>query len=142
MVETAQSLDGFIASFLWGKTYGLQILPTPTFVEWSGVDCHVASEGQLESTLEDCVPFSDAGSLVLTLGFVVTTCLFLPFGRYQLKEAVFIQILSFFCFWSIMGVFHYELFEKGLLHPPPLMGNDVYQVTAHTCMCFCFVAFL
>ena len=66
----------------------------------------------------------------------------LPYYRYQLKEAVFIQILSFFCFWSIMGVFHYELFEKGLLHPPPLMGNDVYQVTAHTCMCFCFVAFL
>ena len=27
-----------------------------------------------------------------------------------------------------MGVFHYELFEKGLMHPPPLMGNDVYQV--------------
>ena len=128
VVETAQSLDGFIASFLWGKTYGLQILPSPTLVVWSGVDCHVASEGQSESALEDCVPFSNSGSLVLTLGFVVTTCLFLPFGRYQLKEAVFIQILSFFCFWTIMGVFHYELFEKGLLHPPPLMGSDAYQV--------------
>ena len=67
---------------------------------------------QIESSLEDCIPFKQSGSLVFTLGFLLTTLMFLPFGRYQLKETVFIQILSFFCFWTIMAVFHYELFGK------------------------------
>jgi hypothetical protein len=47
IVETAQSLDGFIASFVWGKTYGVQFLPTLGVVEWSGMDCHQASATQV-----------------------------------------------------------------------------------------------
>lgn len=49
IVETAQSLDGFIASFVWGKTYGLQFLPTVGVVEWSGMECHQATTTQVRS---------------------------------------------------------------------------------------------
>lgn len=47
IVETAQSLDGFIASFVWGKTYGVQFLPELGVVDWSGLDCHQASATQV-----------------------------------------------------------------------------------------------
>ena len=50
IVETAQSLDGFIASFVWGKTYGLQFLPVVGVVEWSGMDCHQASATQVSDS--------------------------------------------------------------------------------------------
>jgi amino acid permease len=40
LVETAQSLDGFLASFLVGKTYALQFWPTLTFIEWTPALCH------------------------------------------------------------------------------------------------------
>ena len=39
--------------------------------------------------------------------------LFLPFGRGQLREAIGMQLFSFFCFFFMMGVFHYELFMRG-----------------------------
>ena len=49
------------------------------------------------------------------IGFLLTTMLFLPFGRGQLREAIGMQLFSFFCFFFMMGVFHYELFIRGML---------------------------
>lgn len=37
-------------------------------------------------------------------------------------------MLSFFCFWTIMAVFHYELLELGLDFPPPVVGSNVFEV--------------
>ena len=83
---------------------------------------------QIESAFEDCVPFSNDGSLVLSLGYLVTTCIFLPFGRYQLKEAIGIQIFSFVFFFTIMAVFHYELWGRGTQYTLPWMGDDIWEV--------------
>ena len=58
----------------------------------------------------------------------MTTCLFLPFGRGQLKEAIGMQLFSFFCFFIMMAVFHFELYERGLNYELPVIGEDVWQV--------------
>lgn len=129
LVETAQSLDGFIASFLLGRTYGIQFLPTISVLTWNSDQCHIASQYEHESSLEDCLPFNDDGSLVFTLGFLLTTLLFLPFGRGQLKEAIGMQLFSFFCFFIMMAIFHYELYHRGLTVDLPLVGDDIWQVS-------------
>jgi len=90
------------------QTWGVQIMPTVAVVAWSGADCHTATATAEESSLEDCVPFADRGPLVFTLGFLLTACLFLPFGWHQLKVSLHLvhlfhvlfnplPHLSFFC---------------------------------------------
>jgi hypothetical protein len=77
LVETAQSLDGFIDSYLLGETYALSIYPTVKFLAWSSTGCVVTAT-------EDCTtPFgSDEDCyLIVTLGYAITTLLFMPFGR-------------------------------------------------------------
>lgn len=117
LVETAQSLDQFIASFLIGKTYALQLVPTIQFVEWSSVFCHAASETQKESTLEECTPFNNDGPLVISLGYCITTILFLPFGRGHLKETIIMQYISFI-FFIILSIQFYLEFSYRLLTKP------------------------
>jgi hypothetical protein len=73
-------------------------MPTVAVVAWSGADCHTATATATESSLEDCVPFADRGPLVFTLGFFITACLFLPFGRYQLKVCMsHVHFMFVFC---------------------------------------------
>ena len=77
LVETAQSLDGFIDSYLLGKTYALSLYPSVKFLSWSSTGCVVTAQ-------EDCTtPFeSDQDSvLIVTLGYALTTMIFMPFGR-------------------------------------------------------------
>ena len=98
IVEASQSLDGFIASFLFGHTYGLQLFPTLEVVNWSPENCVTDGDGLggLDATEgEDCVPFSEAGPLIITAGFVAVTLLFLPMGTGNLKDAMPFQIISF-----------------------------------------------
>ena len=66
------------------------------------------------------------------LGFLLTTMLFLPFGRGQLREAIGMQLFSFFCFFFMMGVFHYELFMR---------GKAVY-VCVYVCVCVCVCVYV
>ena len=66
------------------------------------------------------------------LGFLLTTLLFLPFGRGQLKEAIAMQLFSFFCFFIMMGIFHFELYERGLMNKLDLIGEDVWQVSTYS----------
>ena len=131
LIETAQSLDGFIASFLIGRTYALEILPQPRIVSWSAASCvfdngsagssaptvnannyNVYGRLLAEASLSECTPFHNSGSLVLTLGFVVTTMLFMPFGRGHLKEALMVQIISFVMFFILAGKFMFEFADR------------------------------
>ena len=66
-------------------------------------------------------------NIFLILGFLLTTMLFLPFGRGQLREAIGMQLFSFFCFFFMMGVFHYELFMRGTAE----------CVCVYVCVCVC-----
>ena len=77
LVETAQSLDGFIASYLLGETYALSVYPTLKFLNWSPTNCVV-------TPTDDCTtPFASDGdgTLIITLGYILTTAIFMPFGR-------------------------------------------------------------
>jgi len=77
LVETAQSFDGFFASYLLGKTYALQLLPYPQVISWSIDDCAVdagtGTDG--DGDVAACVPFQNCGVLILSLGkLVVVDC--------------------------------------------------------------------
>ncbi len=130
LVETAQSLDGFIASFLLGQTYGVELYPRMQVVTWSATNCHVAElPGEKESDVDECTPFHDAGSLIFTLGFAVTTLLFLPLGRRNLKETILLQMVSFFCMGILLTQFSGEFLARGLdISRVPMWGKDVTQV--------------
>lgn len=85
IVESAQSVDSFLASFLLGKTYALQFSPTFEFISWAPNLCYKDEEnindGVPVSEITDCTPFHDAGSFIITLGFLITTAIYLPLGR-------------------------------------------------------------
>ena len=130
IVETAQSLDGFLASFVLGKTWALQIFPELAILEWSPEDCLPATEFQVESGLEDCTPFHDAGALVLTLGFAITAAAFYPLGRGHLKETIVVQIISFATLFVLLAQFYYEFFSRGFqyMDTVPWFGDDYSQL--------------
>lgn len=51
-----------------GRTYALQLLPSIQIISWSPLYCHLDTDGEVESALEDCTPFHDDGRLLLTMG--------------------------------------------------------------------------
>jgi hypothetical protein len=119
IVETAQSLDGFIASFLLGKTYAIEFYPTLQFISWSPDLCHEETISSKESNLADCTPFHNAGTLVFTLGFLITTLIFLPLGRGHLKETIIVQIISFLFMVILLFQFSGEFVHRGLHYRLP-----------------------
>ena len=128
IVVTAQSIDQFFASFLLGQSYGLQFYPTIKFLEWSPVNCVSAEDDT--STLMDCSPFHNSGPLVLTAGYLLTTALFLPFGRHNFKEAILVQIISFGFLIVLVLQFFYEFHSRGYpyLHTVPWVGENFSQL--------------
>jgi hypothetical protein len=132
IVETAQSLDGFLASFLLGQTYALQIAPTPKLIKWSSPRCPPSSteSSATSSPAAECdsIPFSQDGQLILTLGYVLTTLIFLPFGTGHLQEAIIMQIFSFVCFFVLAAVFYVEFIERGFHVNIPWVGSNMLEV--------------
>lgn len=128
IVAAAQSLDGFIASFLFGKTAALQLFPTISIISWDTSNCHEESEFAAESNMEDCTPFHDAGPLVLTAGFLLVTLLFLPLGLGHLKETIAVQIFSMGCMVVLLVQFTYEFARRGLSFHLPWVGNELSQL--------------
>lgn len=105
IVESAQSVDGFLASFLIGKTFALQILPSVKFIHWTPELClqdeAIQSDGEIpETETADCTPFHGAGGLIVSLGFVITTLIFLPLGRGI--EFIFSQDINVFITYYIL----------------------------------------
>lgn len=129
LVETAQSLDGFIASFILHKTYAIQIFPSLSFMEWDPSGCHLDSATETESDLEDCTPFHNQGTLILSLGYILSTLLFLPLGLGNLKDTIIIQILSLICFAILLSQFLGEFLERGFEYNNlPLVGSNPAQL--------------
>lgn len=124
IVGAAQSLDGFLASFLFGETYAIQFYPNIEIIRWTTEHCPVGS-----TSVEECTPFGNAGPLVLTLGFVLTTCLFLPLGRGHLKETIIVQLLSFAFMIVLLFQFSTEfIYYRGLEYSLPWFGKDWSQL--------------
>lgn len=116
LVETAQSLDSFLASYLLGHTYALQLYPEIMFVDWAPNHCK-HPEGF-------CDPFHDAGPLIISLGFLIVTLLFFPLGRGHLQETMVVQFISFACLLLFMSEFSIEFVSKGLPYSVPWFGSQ------------------
>jgi amino acid permease len=128
IVSTAQSLDGFIASFLFGRTYAFEFYPNFGIISWTPELCHEETSVSVESNLDDCTPFHNAGSLIFTVGFVITALIFIPLGLGHLKETIIIQIISFIFMIVLLFQFSGEFAHRGLRYELPLVGNEVSQL--------------
>lgn len=84
IIETAQSIDNFLATFLIGATYALQISPSIEFITWEPL-CNLKGMENEDDSIINCVPFHDSGPLILSLGFLTTFVIFLPFGLRNFK---------------------------------------------------------
>jgi amino acid permease len=126
IVQASQSLDSFIASYLLGETYGLQLYPSVQLVTWSESLCH---NGLNEiDTLQNCVPFFANGPLIVTLGYLIVVCLFLPLGLRNLKETMVVQLISFAFLVIVMVQFNTEFLSVDLKTKVPAFGSDLSQL--------------
>ncbi len=131
LVETAQSLDSFLASYLIGHTYALQLSPTIKFVDWAPDHCK-HPDGL-------CDPFHDAGPLIISLGFAIVTFLFFPLGRGHLQETMVVQFISFGCLVFFLSEFSIEFLSKGLPHSIPWFGNQYDELIGVILFNYAFV---
>lgn len=131
LVETAQSLDSFLASYLLGHTYALQLAPELMIVEWGPDHCK-HPDGF-------CEPFHDAGPLIISVGFVIVTLLFFPLGRGHLEETMIVQFVSFGCLLFFMSEFSLEFISKGLPYSVPWFGTQYSDVIGIILFNYAFV---
>ena len=131
IVETAQSLDSFLASFVLGKTWGLGI-PSMSLIEWDSSSCiSAAANGGHDSKLSSCTPFHhNKHDSIISLGYLITTLAFYPLGRHDLKETIVVQIISFLCFFLLIGQFLHEFSDRGFSDAAtvPYIGSDMSQL--------------
>lgn len=92
IVDTAQVVDTFLGNWWpWGGTAAVKINgDTLTITRWDDSFC-----SQAERSDGSCTPFSKADGLVLTLGNLVVTMLFLPLALLPLKDNAWWQALGF-----------------------------------------------
>ena len=134
LVETAQSLDSFLASYLVGQTAGLQVWPSLELRTWLPPDVE-----SLKKLHKDPVPFDDAGPLVITAGYVLVVLLFFPLGRGHLKETMIVQVISFICLCVLLGEFDLEFISQGLQNPVPWFGGSYSQLIGVIIFNYAFV---
>ena len=129
IVETSQALDGFLASFVIGKTYAFEF-STMSVIEWSSLECSLASHAKHATDegvdLDLCTPFADAHFGIVTLGYFLMTVFFLPLGLGDLKETILVQIVSFIAFFVFVYQFEWEFAHKGynFVDTVPWVGSD------------------
>ena len=76
-----------------GHTYAIQLYPTINILSWSSKDCtsnispqsqsggHSSDLSMLKSGgILECSPFSNDSLYIITMGYALITCIFLPFG--------------------------------------------------------------
>mmetsp|Transcript_30996 Transcript_30996/g.40927 ORF Transcript_30996/g.40927 Transcript_30996/m.40927 type:complete len:479 (-) Transcript_30996:457-1893(-) len=124
IVSTAQSLDSYMASTLFGEAYALQFYPFRQmgFTTWK------MPESCLKFGVQ-CAVFADHGkdAMLVSLGYIVTMGLFLPLCFMNLEENITWQKVSFvvLCVMTVefmIGLFLAGDFEAGNL---PAWGFDL-----------------
>lgn len=75
-----------------------------------------------------CDVDASAGPLIITLGFVITTALFLPLGRGNLKETIGVQLIAFGCMIVLLSQFSFEFMRQGFPYELPLFTDHVSQL--------------
>lgn len=143
IVATAQSIDGLLASLIMGRTYALTVLPTFELIVWYPDLCHAnPARGQLVSASSEashCTPFHGDGTMLVTLGFVLTTLLFLPMGRGLLKETIAVQVAAFGVMVVLLTQFTVELVIRGFPVHVPLFGSHLSELAGVVLFNYAFI---
>ena len=143
IVAAAQSIDGLLASLLLGRTYALTLLPTFELIVWYPDLCHAnPARGQLVSASSEaaqCTPFHGDGTMLITLGFVLTTLLFLPLGRGLLKETIAVQVTAFGVMVVLLTQFTVELVIRGFPVHVPLFGTQLSELAGVVLFNYAFI---
>jgi hypothetical protein len=126
IVAVAQSIDSLLSSVIIGHTYALQVLPSIQLISWSPALCDGSVISKRPSS---CTPFNDDDSILLiSLGFIITTAMFLPFGRGLLKETITLQIAVFMLMVMLLIKFNVEFISRGLSVEVPWFGSHLSNV--------------
>ncbi len=127
IVETAQSLDSWLASFVLGKTYAVTI-PGMEFITWDASGCIGEVEGDVqdESNTGDCTPFHFVDGSVITLGYMLTFAFFYPLGRNDLNETIWAQVVTFLLMFLLIMQFMREFASTGYpyMDSVPMVGTN------------------
>jgi amino acid permease len=120
LVEAAQGLDGFIASFVLGKTYAIQLSPSVELIGWSVDDCSDTEDAS------DCTPFHNSGNQIITIGYIMCCICFFPLSRGYLKEIIWVQMLVVVFSLVLLLQFESEFFQRGLQSSVvPMIGKEM-----------------
>lgn len=121
IIAVAQVCDQ-AALFIIGTTGGVQLVPSPRLVYWTDADC---------AGVRLCVPFATASasgapapSLVLTLGYAVTTACLAPLGFLGLEENMPMQLGSFWVQCALLIKFGTVYVWRGLANFPLAAVGD------------------
>ena len=121
IVAVAQSIDSLLSSVIIGHTYALQVLPSIQLISWSPALCHAHN-------IAKCIPFNSDGSMLISLGFMITTAMFLPFGRGLLKETIGLQVAVFVIMVILLMQLNAEFIGRGLSVEVPWFGSHLSNV--------------
>jgi hypothetical protein len=137
IVAVAQSIDSLLSSVIIGHTYALQVLPSIQLINWSPALCNgsVISKGP-----SSCTPFKDDDSILLiSLGFMITTAMFLPFGRGLLKETIGLQVAVSVIMVILLMQLNAEFISRGLSVEVPWFGSDLSNVAGVVLFNYAFI---
>ena len=121
IVAVAQSIDSLLSSVIIGHTYALQVLPSIQLISWSPALCHAHN-------IAKCIPFNGDGSILISLGFMITTAMFLPFGRGLLKETIGLQVAVSVIMVILLMQLNAEFISRGLSVEVPWFGSHLSNV--------------
>ena len=122
IVDTAQVVDTFFGHWWpWGGSIALQI--DDGNFQWIRWDYSMCTHRMIKDG--DCVPFSGEPGLLLTLGKLVVTLVFLPLALMDLKENAHWQILGFLILLATSLQFVVQFTMSGLhFHHASLWGDS------------------
>ena len=134
LVEAAQGVDGFLASFVFEKVSAVQIWPSLDIVSWSTQNCGNEESGEPL----DCTPFGENGGLIITSGYFLCAAVFYAFSRGNLKEVIWLQIIVVTLFFLLLIQFLCEFQSRGLVISVPWVGSDVTRLAGVVLFNFAF----
>lgn len=116
IVDTAQVVDTFFGHWMpHGGTAAFSI--SPEGFRWIRWDYSMCTEDEMYSG--QCIPFADEDGMTITVGSVVTACLFMPMSLMDLKENAYLQVIGFF----ILLVVTFQFIVQFIMSPGFSINN-------------------
>ena len=125
VIQSAQVMDNLISA-IFGKSYALNLSPFPNY--WQGVTINGSTEVFSAFDTNDLDEGNAWGChVVVTLGYVVTLCMAVPCGMWNLDDNMGIQqaafVLTLAC-WVVWIVVSLSSLPTGSLSAIPAVNSD------------------